>query len=176
MKVRKGMSDERIDDSVCDRQAIRRFISIDRNAGTTFDATILLKISRLLETHSLTKIIFDTINGCLAAKGLLLKEGTIVDVMIIAVRHSSTRNSSTKNKAGERNPDMYRRKKGNEWYFNIKTHITVVAASGLAHTVVPTASNVNDVTQSHARCCRGSDTCLWRCKLYRRHKAGRVSG
>jgi IS5 family transposase len=103
-----GLSDEGIEDAVYDSQAIRRFIGIDLNVNTAPDATTLLKFRRLLETHSLTKVVFDTINGHLAAKGLLLKEGTIVDATIIAAP------PSTKNKTGERDPDMHQTKKGNE--------------------------------------------------------------
>jgi IS5 family transposase len=139
-----GLSDEGMEDAVYDSQAIRRFIGIDLTVETAPDATTLLKFRRLLETHSLTKVVFDTINSHLAAKGLLLKKGTIVDATIIAAP------PSTKNKAGERDPDMHQTKKGNEWYFGMKAHIGVDADSGLAHTVVTTAANVNDVTQAHA--------------------------
>jgi transposase, IS5 family len=103
-----------MEDAVYDSQAVRRFIGVDLNVDTAPDATTLLKFRRLLETHSLTKVVFDTINGHLAAKGLLLKEGTILDATIIAAP------SSTKNQAGERDPDMHQAKKGNEWHFGMK--------------------------------------------------------
>ncbi len=45
---------------------------------------------------------------------------------------------------------MHQTKKGNQWHFGMKAHIGVDAGSGLAHTVVGTAANVNDVTQAHA--------------------------
>ncbi len=45
---------------------------------------------------------------------------------------------------------MYQTKKGNQWHFGMKAHIGVDADSGLVHTVVGTAANVNDVTQAHA--------------------------
>ena len=41
-------------------------------------------------------------------------------------------------------------KKGNQWHFGMKAHIGGDADSGLVHTVVGTAANVNDVTQAHA--------------------------
>lgn len=69
---RTDLSDEGLEDAVYNSQAIRRFIFIDLNVDTPPDATTLLKFRRLLETHSLTKAVFDTINGHLAAKGLLL--------------------------------------------------------------------------------------------------------
>ena len=46
------------------------------------DAHHLLKFRRLLETHQLTERIFETINA-LTAKGLMSKEGTVVDATII---------------------------------------------------------------------------------------------
>ena len=45
---------------------------------------------------------------------------------------------------------MHQVKKGNQWHFGMKAHIGVDADSGLVHTVVGTAANVNDVTQAHA--------------------------
>ena len=52
--------------------------------------------------------------------------------------------------AGERDPEMHQVKKGNQWHFGMKAHIGVDAQSGLVHTVIGTAANVNDVTQGHA--------------------------
>ena len=57
--------------------------------------------------------------------------------------------SSTKNKHGERDPEIHQAKKGNQWHFGMKAHIGVDAESGLVHTVIGTAANVNDVTQGH---------------------------
>ena len=68
----------------------------------------------------------------------------MVDATLIAAP------SSTKNSSGERDPEMYQTKKGNQWHFGMKAHIGVDADSGLVHTVVGTAANVNDVTQAHA--------------------------
>jgi transposase, IS5 family len=45
---------------------------------------------------------------------------------------------------------MHQAKKGNQWHFGMKAHIGVDADSGLVHTVVSTAANVNDVTQAEA--------------------------
>lgn len=45
---------------------------------------------------------------------------------------------------------MHQTKKGNQWHFGMKAHIGVDAESGLVHTLVGTAANVNDVTQAGA--------------------------
>jgi IS5 family transposase len=139
-----GLSDEGIEDALYDSQAIRRFVGIDLNRESAPDATTLLNFRHLLESHQLTESIFNTINGHLAEKGLLLREGTIVDATLIAAP------PSTKNKAGKRDPDMHQSKKGKQWYFGMKAHIGVDAQSGLVHTVIGTAGNVSDVTQAQA--------------------------
>jgi len=139
-----GLSDEGIEDAIHDSQAIRGFIGIDLNRETAPDATTLLKFRRLLEENNLTERIFTAINTVLAAKGLLLKEGTVVDATIIEAP------SSTKNKDGTRDSEMHQTKKGNQWHFGMKAHIGVDADSGLTHTLVTTAANVSDITQAHA--------------------------
>ncbi len=139
-----GLSDEGTEDAIYDSQAIRGFVRIDLSREAAPDATTLLKFRRLLETHTLTARIFASINSHLAAKGLMLKEGTVVDATIISAP------SSTKNQSGQRDPAMRQTKKGNQWHFGMKMHIGADASSGLVHTVVTTPANVNDVTQGHA--------------------------
>ena len=139
-----GLSDEGIEDAIYDSQAIRRFVGIDLSHESAPDATTVLKFRRLLETNQLTERIFAAINTLLATKGLILKEGTVVDATIIAAP------SSTKNRDGERDPEMHQTKKGNQWHFGMKAHIGVDADTGITHTLVTTPANTADVTQAHA--------------------------
>jgi IS5 family transposase len=139
-----GLSDEGIEDAIYNSQAIRGFVGIDLNRENAPDATTLLKFRHLLEANGITRQIFDTINGHLAEKGLMMREGTIVDATLIAAP------PSTKNKDGERDPEMHQSKKGNDWHFGMKAHIGVDATSGLVHTLIGTAGNVADVTQAGA--------------------------
>ncbi len=105
------------------------------------DETTILNFRRLLEKHELAGWILQVINGYLGDRGLLLRQGTVVDATII---HAP---SSTKNKDGKRDPEMHQTTKGNQYYFGMKSHIGVDAESGLVHSVVGTAANVADVTQ-----------------------------
>jgi IS5 family transposase len=93
------LSDEGIEDAIYDSQAIRGFVGIDLNRESAPDAATLLKFRHLLEANGIKRQIFDTINGHLAEKGLMMREGTIVDATLIAVP------PSTKNKDGERDPE-----------------------------------------------------------------------
>ena len=139
-----GLSDEGIEDAIYDSAAIRDFVGVDPNWGAAPDATTLTKFRHLLEAHDLTRRIFDIINAHLAAQGLIMREGTIVDATLIAAP------PSTKNGDKQRDPEMHQSKKGNDWHFGMKGHIGVDAASGLVHTVIGTAGNVADVCMAHA--------------------------
>ncbi len=48
------------------------------------DVTTLLKFRRLFEVHDLCKGLFSAINADLTARGLQLREGTLVDAILIA--------------------------------------------------------------------------------------------
>jgi IS5 family transposase len=138
-----ALADEALEDAIYDSQALRTFAGIDLGCEAVPDATTLLNFRHLLEKHHLAKAIFGEINAMLAERGILMREGTIVDATIIAAP------SSTKNKAKERDPEMHQTKKGNEWHFGMKAHIGADMDSGLVHTVSGTAANVADIAQTH---------------------------
>ena len=120
-----------------------QFAGLDAGITRLPDESTILRFRHLLEEHNLSIQLIAIINAALATKGLMLKTGTVVDATLIAAP------SSTKNSRGERDPEMHQTKKGNQWHFGMKAHIGVDADSGLVHTVIGTAANVNDVTQGH---------------------------
>ena len=137
------LADEALEDALYDSQAMREFIGIDLGRENVPDATTLLKFRRLLEQHDLTGAILAEVNAHLIERGLLMRQGTVVDATIIAAP------SSTKNEDGKRDPEMHQAKKGNQWHFGMKMHTGVDAESGLIHSVVCTAANEADVIHAH---------------------------
>jgi len=146
-----GLADEALEDALYDSQALQRFARIDLSAEGVPDATTLLNFRRLLETNDLCKGLFQAINADLSARGLLLREGTLVDATLIAAP------ASTKNVKRQRDSEMHQTKKGNQWYFGMKAHIGADRDSKLVHTVVVTAANVADVTKT-AELLHGDET------------------
>ena len=146
-----GLADGALEDALYDSQAMQGFARIDLAAEGVPDATTLLKFRRLLETHDLCKGLFSAINADLTARGLLLREGTLVDATLIAAP------SSTKNQEKKRDPEMHQTKKGNQWYFGMKAHIGADRDSKLVHSVVVTAANVADITKT-AELLHGQET------------------
>ena len=137
-----GYSDPAMEEALYEVTILRHFagLHLDRLP----DETTILNFRRLLEKHALASGILEVINGYLGERGLLLRQGSIVDATII---HAP---SSTKNKDGKRDPEMHQTKKGNQWYFGMKAHIGVDADSGLVHTVRGTSANVSDVVESNS--------------------------
>ncbi len=146
-----GLADEALEDALYDSQALRDFARIDLAAEGVPDATTLLHFRHRLETHDLCKGLFAAINADLAARGLLLREGTLVDATLIAAP------SSTKNAQKQRDPEMHQTRKGNQWYFGMKAHLGADRDSKLVHTMVVTAANVADVTKT-AELLHGEET------------------
>ncbi len=146
-----ALADEALEDALYDSHALQSFARVDLAAEGVPDATTLLHFRHLLETHDLCKGLFTAINADLSARGLLLREGTLVDATLIAAP------ASTKNKEKQRDPEMHQTKKGNQWYFGMKAHSGADRASKLVHTVVVTAANVADITQT-AELLHGAET------------------
>lgn len=133
-----NLADEACEDALYDSAAFRSFARIDLGSERAPDATTLLKFRRLLEQHQLGEALMEGVQKCLAASGVKIGSGTIVDATIIAAP------SSTKNKQKKRDPEMHQTKKGNQWYFGMKLHIGADSRSGVVHSAEVTAANTHD--------------------------------
>ena len=132
-----ALSDPAMEEALFDVPLFREFAQLPTGVTRLPDESTILRFRHLLEKHNLAAQMLAAVNDTLRAKGLLLKAGTVVDATLIAAP------SSTKNSTGERDPEMHQVKKGNQWHFGMKAHIGADRDSGLVHTVVGTAANVD---------------------------------
>mgnify|MGYP000860385613 CR=1 FL=1 len=146
-----NLSDPAMEEALYDMALFREFVGLDAGEDNLPDESTILRFRHLLEAHNLSLQILATVNATLAAKGLLLKSGTVVDATLIAAP------SSTKNSSGERDPEMHQTKKGNQWHFGMKAHIGVDPESGLVHTIECTTAKVADITMMES-CLHGEET------------------
>lgn len=135
-----SLSDPAMEDALYDMPALRQFARLS-SLDAIPDETTILNFRHLIEEYDLAQEIFGSVVRLLQRKGLMLKEGTMVDATIIDAP------SSTKNEDGQRDPEMRQTKKGNNYFFGMKAHIGVDVDSGLTHTVVTTPANESDVAQ-----------------------------
>jgi len=136
------LSDPGMEEAFFDTPLYREFAQLDEFSRLP-DETTILRFRHRLEKHKLAEQILITVNELLTERGLLLKVGTAVDATLIPAP------CSTKNKDKARDPEMHSSKKGNQWYFGMKAHIGVDAASGLVHTVRGTSGHVSDIAEGN---------------------------
>ncbi len=134
------LSDPGAEDAIYDSESMRRFVGIELGEDRVPDETSILNFRHLLEKHDLTRALFAEIGSLLKDRGLLLKQGTIVDATIISAP------SSTKNQSGTRDPEMRQTKKGNVWYFGMKVHVGT-DKQGLVHSILTTDAAQADINQ-----------------------------
>ena len=149
-----NLSDPAVEEALYDSRAMRQFVGIDLGREPVPDETTICKFRHLLEAHQVGEQLFARIGAYLAAQGMKVSQGTIVDATII------TAPSSTKNRRKERDPEMHQTKKGNQWYFGMKAHIGVDSRTKLIHSVAATAANVHD-SQVLPDLLHGQETRVW---------------
>ena len=133
-----GLSDPAMEEALWETPLLRKFAGVDVDFEGVPDETTILNFRHLLEKHALGKALFDEMAAILAERGLMLRQGTIVDATLIAAP------PSTKNRTRTRDPEMKQTRKGNQWYFGMKAHIGVDAGSGCVHSADMTSANVHD--------------------------------
>ena len=143
-------SDPAMEDARDDRLAVQRFVGMSLREPLP-DETTILNFRHLLERHGLGEALLAEITEHLAARGVRLRAGTIVDATTIDALASTT------NLAQARDPAMPQVRKGTQWFVGMKAHIGVDAHTGLVHSIATTAA---DVTQVPALL-HGAETRVW---------------
>jgi IS5 family transposase len=133
-----GLSDPAMEEALWETPLLRDFAGIGLDFEGVPDETTILNFRHLLEKHALGKALFDEMAAILTERGLLLRQGTIVDATLIAAP------PSTKNRAKSRDPEMKQTRKGNQWYFGMKAHIGADVVSGAVHSAEISSANVHD--------------------------------
>ncbi|MEJ7139586.1 IS5 family transposase, partial [Amphibiibacter pelophylacis] len=137
-----GLADQAMEEALDDIPLYRSFCGLAGQRSP--DANTIMRFRHLLEKHNLGKKIFALVRNLLQYKGLMLREGTVVDATLIAAP------PSTKNKDKACDPAMKQTKKGNQYYFGLKAHTGSDEDSGLVHTLQVTAANEHDVTKGNS--------------------------
>lgn len=137
-----NLSDPAMEEALYDRFSFQQFLGFDCFGGVIPDETAILRFRHLLEKHGLSQQILGAVNTHLAERGLVLKEGTIMDATLIEAPRS------TKNAERTRDPEMSSTRKNQQYYFGAKGHIGVQAnGKPLIHSVAFTTAKRHDKTQ-----------------------------
>src|SRR5665213_1894065 len=114
-----NLSDPGVEELLYESAAVRRFVGVDLGIAPAPDERTVLRFRHMLEEHELGGLMLDAVNVHLEARGIKIA-------------------------SGERDPEMHQTRKGNQWYFGLKTHIGVDAKQGHVHSVATSAASVSD--------------------------------
>jgi len=159
-----NLSDPAVEETLYDSRAMQGFVGIDLGREPVPDETTVCRFRHSLEQHGLGRQLFDEVQRHLAAKGLKVATGTIVDATIINAP------SSTKNADKARDPEMHQTKKGKQWYFGMKGHFGVDSRSKLIHAATAMPANAAD-SAVLPDLLHGRETRVWGDQAYRSQQA-----
>jgi IS5 family transposase len=172
-----ALSDPGLEDAVADRLSFRRFVGLSLDAATPDHSTICRFRNGLVEQR-LTEAAFLEVTRQIDAKGLILRQGTMIDATLVEaqvkrpkkpkdeeVGHEE-RSRERESAAGEApaavqrapsklvasptDPEASWAKKGHQRYFGYKGHVAVDYLSGVIRRVRFTTAAVADTTMADA--------------------------
>ena len=113
LQKRYLLSDPAIEEALVEASTMHCFPGIELISDHIHEETSILTFPHLLEKHGLCEQIFETGKAHLRARGMMMRQDTIVHASLIAAP------TSNKNTQGKRDPEMHQTTKGNQWYFDM---------------------------------------------------------
>ena len=102
-----ALSDPAMEEALYEIISMRQFAGLQLSQSIP-DETTILNFRHLLQQHGLALKLLEKVNAHLVARGLMMRQGTMVDATIFNAP------SSTKNKDSERARETHHTKKGNQ--------------------------------------------------------------
>jgi transposase, IS5 family len=165
------LGDRELEEALGDRLSFRRFCAFDLEDGTPDETTIWRFRQAAMETGVL-EAVFAEINRQLAAKGLILKKGTLLDATLIAAKHAPPPRAAGLGAGHAKEPQASWTKKGGKAYFGYRAHVGVDAGSGLVRSDVFTTAKINE-SEVADRLIVGDEAAVYADKAYE-HKGRRA--
>jgi IS5 family transposase len=141
------LSDPQLEDQLIDRLSFRRFVGLPLDQRVP-DFTTFWRFQQALAQEGLVDKLFEEINHQLEAKGLFLKQGTLVDATIINSANrplsDKKRQSLQQEPSSQVDTDADSTCKRGTWYFGYKGHIGMDAGSKLIRQVSFTPASPHD--------------------------------
>ncbi len=121
-----NLSDPQAEEQLNDRMSFRRFVGL-RGRDAAPDETTIVKFRKRLRNADLDAKLFDIVKRSIQKRGLLLREGTLVDALIIEA--PTGRRTGEKDEAGReittRDADASFTRKHDRSYHGYKGHVAV---------------------------------------------------
>lgn len=132
-----NLSDPEAEEAICDRLSFQRFLCLSLSDPVPDETTICRFRNKLVE-HRLYEKVFEEINKQLEKKGLVIKQGSIVDASLVKSHYRA-------NAAGARkDADATWTVKQERPHYGYKAHVSVDEGSEIIRKVEITPAHVHD--------------------------------
>jgi IS5 family transposase len=151
------LSDPQAEEQLNDRVSFRRFVGL-RGEEPAPDETTIVKFRDRLRAADLDRKLFDLVNRSIAQRGLLVKEGTLVDALILEAPKG--RKTGEKDESGNhkttRDPEASFTQKHGRSYHGYKGHVAADRSGIVTDFEFSTASHhdsryIDDLTKKEKR-------------------------
>jgi transposase, IS5 family len=136
-----GLSDPELEEALADRLSFRRFAGLPLD-GAIPDETTICRFRGELATRGLTGALFAAVAEQLAARGLVLRRGTLIDATLVEADADVRKGPDGEPVTVEREAGFARRR--GRAFFGFKAHVAVDQGSGLVRRAILTPANVNE--------------------------------
>ena len=161
-----GLSDPGLEEALADRLSFRRFVGLGLDEAVP-DHSTLWRFREALGDKGLAGPVFEEINRQLAVKGMLVKQGTLIDATLVAAQAAPPPFDGGK-PAHDGEAAWTRRGGSGKKHFGYKAHIAVDQGSGLVRDAILTPANVND-TEMADGLIQGDERAVYADKAYDTH-------
>ena len=142
-----GLSDPELEEALADRLSFRRFAGLPLD-GPVPDETTICRFRGELVRRALSARLLAAVEAQLAAKGLVLRRGTLIDATLIEADADVRKGPDGRPVTVEREAGFARRR--GRAFFGFKAHLAVDQGSGLVRRTRLTAANVNETLVADA--------------------------
>lgn len=136
-----GLSDPELEEALADRLSFRRFAGLPLD-GAVPDETTICRFRGELAARGLTGALFEAVGAQLAARGLVLRRGTLIDATLVEADADVRKGADGQPVTVEREAGFARRR--GRAFFGFKAHVAVDQGSGLVRRAILTPANVNE--------------------------------
>lgn len=136
-----GLSDPELEDALADRLSFRRFAGLPLD-GPVPDETTICRFRGELARQGLAERLFAAVDGRLAARGLVLRRGTLIDATLVEADADVRKGPDGRPVTVEREAGFARRR--GKAFFGFKAHLAVDQGSGLVRRTRLTPANVGE--------------------------------
>ena len=157
-----SLSDEGLEEALADRLSFRRLCGFALDDETP-DGKTICRFRLALVAAELPERLFAALDRQLAAKGLFVRSGTLIDASVIEA--DVKRPPKDEGEVAERDPDAGFTRRGQKSFFGYKAHIAVDQGTDLIRGAILTGADVGDSLVADALI-QGDEAAVYADKAY----------